>query len=387
MRRMTRVLFVTHFDLAQHSGSNVATRSVIRALCRQDNAEVTLLSPVPVDGSDLASDLPVAAWERLPARTRFSGWWQMVTAARVRSRLKCLLGEPDAFDVVVARYGPFFVPATLLFPRRGTRLVLLIRGTMPLGLPGLPGRLVESLARRLSLAVATRADRLLFAFEDAVGNVRRKLPSDRIRIIPNGADLTAFPKLSQSEARQSLEQEGGLKLEGKVVGFAGSIRPRHCLEELLQASSHLHRRGLAHRILIVGDGPVRPRLEEMALELEIQPSVHFTGRVPHGEVGRYLSACDVLYSPVHPSNPSNPIKVYEGLAAGRPVVTSPRPELLFVAEQRFGVLAKGHDLEALVAALEEGLSLDWTGEDAQRGRAYIEKHHTWDTVAKEILSV
>lgn len=382
---MKKVLFITAVDLAGSSGSNVATRQTLEALCRLGKVEVTLLSPVPSDGSDLMSELPLSDWEALPQRTRRSAWWHLTTAFRVRHRCRRLLREKEP-DVVAVRFQTFFLPAALLFPRPNCRLVLLIRGRMDFGLKEFPLGIVGTLNRHIGLGVASRADRLLFAFRDAVGNLKGRVPSDRIEIVPNAADVTAFPDLTRREARREIEDGGGPHLEGRVVGFAGSLRPRHCLEELFQASARLHRHSHEHQLLVVGDGPMRSKLERLAEILEIEAAVRFTGRVPHERVGRYLAACDLLYGLVDPARPSNPIKVYEALASGRPVVTSRRPELRFVAREGFGILVDGNDPDEVAAALEDGFAMAWSQRDSSRARSYIEEHHSWSRVAEEIVA-
>jgi glycogen synthase len=385
---MVKVLFVTAFDLSEHSGSHVATRSLIRALGSREHIALTLLAPVPSNGSDLSSALPVARWEPLPPRTRWSVWWHLTTAVRVWWRLRQIVRawEPD---IVAVRHAIYFVPAAFLFPRRKQKLVLLIRGSLkvPLGISGPVGDLLENVTRLVSLRVADRADRVLFAYRDAIGDEGRRLSRAVIRVVPNGADVGVFPVVSKEEARNQLDSVGRGRLAGKVVGFAGSLRSRHCLEELLHSSGILHRSGLDHRLLIVGNGPVRPALETLAAELGIRDFVRFVGRVPHEEVGLCLAACDLLYGVVDPTNPSNPIKVYEGLAAGRPVITSAKPELQFVEDHAFGALVTSIDPPKIAAAIKAGLSMPWTEGDAARARDYISEHHSWDTLASEVLEV
>ncbi len=380
------VAFVTVFDLKGHSGSNLATRALIDALAARDGIDLVLLAPEPADGTDLRAIWPGIDWIPLPQRSGRAIFWHLATARRVRVRLRELF-QDKAPDIVAVRLGYFFVPSAFLFPRPGCQLVLLVRGSLRVPLSGLGalGTLAQHVMRRMTFAVARRADRLLFAFAAAVDEWRRLVPEERIAVIPNGADMSAFPLISKEQARAELRDSGGPELSGQVVGFAGSLRERHCLEQLVRACALLSGRSRAPELLMVGDGPVRPSLEALATELGIHDRVHFVGRVPHPEVAVRLAACDLLYGLVDATSPSNPIKVYEGLATGRPVVTSRQPELLFVERERLGVIVDSTSVEAVARGLEEGLALDWTAADTARARSYIASNHSWDTLARAIL--
>ena len=73
---------------------------------------------------------------------------------------------------------------------------------------------------------------------------------------------------------------------------------------------------------MVGDGPLRSTLVAQAAQLGVSRQVEFTGALPPAEVSAQLQRMDVACAPYGPDGTAyfSPLKVYEYLAAGLPVV-------------------------------------------------------------------
>jgi glycosyltransferase involved in cell wall biosynthesis len=100
--------------------------------------------------------------------------------------------------------------------------------------------------------------------------------------------------------------------------FVGGLIPRKACDIALRAAAPLLRSGLAH-FTVVGDGPDRKRLEELATSLEIRTVVTFCGWISHEEVFSRLQAADVMVFPSIRDNGAG--VVFEALASGAiPVV-------------------------------------------------------------------
>jgi glycosyltransferase involved in cell wall biosynthesis len=174
-----------------------------------------------------------------------------------------------------------------------------------------------------------------------------------------------------------------------VIGFVGSMKKRHGLESLATAFSQFRsQREHGCRLLLVGDGPLRKDLEKLVAREALQADVMFIGNVPHPDVPTYVAACDVLFGVVDPGAPSNPIKCYEYLACGRPIITSESKAFQFVRERDLGRTVRSLEPAEIALAMEE---LHGVGERTRRamgarGREYILEHHTWDRFADRIVS-
>ncbi len=175
-----------------------------------------------------------------------------------------------------------------------------------------------------------------------------------------------------------------------TVGFVGTLKPWHGVETLLDALALLHRaQPGAYRLLLVGDGPQAAALAAHAEAAGIEALVERTGSVDPVEVAPLLHRMDLAVAP-YPGTAGyfSPLKVYEYLAAGLPVVASDvgqLPELL--DHGRLGVLVEPGRADALASAIT-----DLRADEARRRflrratREATVELHGWERVVDRILS-
>jgi glycosyltransferase involved in cell wall biosynthesis len=169
---------------------------------------------------------------------------------------------------------------------------------------------------------------------------------NRIVVLPNAVDPEIFhPHRDGTAVRQRLGIEDAF-----VVGFSGTLKPWHGIDHLLRAAAKAQAEVPGIQLMVMGEGPLRQELESLAKELDSESKVHFTGFVPHADVGDYLAACDVLTAPYPPLDNHwfSPLKVAEYLAVGRPVVASAIGQLKEqLGEEQGVVLVPPGDEQAL----------------------------------------
>jgi glycosyltransferase involved in cell wall biosynthesis len=204
------------------------------------------------------------------------------------------------------------------------------------------GRWLERRAERPSLLAAD----VVACGTDAVAEqvLRAGVRERRVLVTPTGVDLAAF---AQPPDPTPLRRRLGL--EGRfAVGWVGSFRPFHALEQVVEATSTVS----GATLVVVGDGPERGRIERLARGLDVPAT--FTGTVPHHQLPAYLAAMDaaVLLAPRGAPFHYSPLKLAEYLAAGLPVVA---PAVGQLAERLTdgvdAILVPPHDVAALSAAL------------------------------------
>jgi glycosyltransferase involved in cell wall biosynthesis len=135
-----------------------------------------------------------------------------------------------------------------------------------------------------------------------------------VRIMPNAANPESFDRRPGTTRRS----------DEFVIGFLGSLKPWHGVEFLVRAFRQLYRRDPTYRLLIVGEGPLRRPLERMVRQYRLQRAARFVGDVEHDAVPELLAQMDAAAAP-YPRLRGfyfSPLKVFEYLAAGVPVVAS-----------------------------------------------------------------
>jgi glycosyltransferase involved in cell wall biosynthesis len=177
------------------------------------------------------------------------------------------------------------------------------------------GRFLEEHAE---LRILRRADLVACISEEVAACLRaRGFTPERTIVTPN----RAAPEFFTDRDRAALRRRFGIPEDAHVVGWAGSFRRFHALDVLLEAFERIAAQDPAAILLLVGDGPERPRAEMLAERLG-PDRVRLVGMVPVGEVADYVAVFDVgvIPSRAKDSFHYSPLKLHEFMAAGVPVV-------------------------------------------------------------------
>jgi 1,2-diacylglycerol 3-alpha-glucosyltransferase len=180
--------------------------------------------------------------------------------------------------------------------------------------PG-PTRLAARLAIRQAAAFANRADLVVAPGPAVVRALRAQGVQTRIAIVPTGVPL---PMSSAAPRRMTCRQGLGLDKGSPLCLAVGRLAKEKNQGFLLSAFAHILPDLPNARLVLVGEGDDRQRLERLAHSLGIDGRVRFVGAVPHEAVGDYYQAADLFLFPS--TSETQGIVVLEALAAGQPVV-------------------------------------------------------------------
>jgi sugar transferase (PEP-CTERM/EpsH1 system associated) len=188
----------------------------------------------------------------------------------------------------------------------------------------------------------------------------RIVPREKIRLIFNGIDTARFLEPSDPEATR---RELGIPAGVPVIGTVGRLNEIKRQDVLIRAFARVRERLIDAHLVLVGDGPMREPLGELAEELGLGGCVHFAGFRSHS--APYLKAMNVFA--LTSRSEGTPQAVLEALVVGLPVVASRvggLPEL--IDHGRTGLLVEPGDEAELTDALLGLLS------DLQRSRRLSE---------------
>jgi glycosyltransferase involved in cell wall biosynthesis len=247
----------------------------------------------------------------------------------------------------------------------------------------------EASARTLERTIVTRAARIVAVSEE----LKRWLiglgvEAERITILANAVD----PERFEVEAEKREDVRRRLGADGRpIVVFVGTLKPWHDPGILVRALGVLRERNVAPQLFVVGDGPERERLEALAREEGLSSMLTFTGSVAHDDVPAYLAAADVAVATYHPRTGRyfSPLKLFEYLAAGLPVVAAEVGEIPHcVRAGETGLLYPPGDVERLADALATLIAdRERAVELGRHGREHVLRHHTWTANARAVAAL
>jgi glycosyltransferase involved in cell wall biosynthesis len=294
-------------------------------------------------------------------------------------------------DVVIGTSPQIFVAvaAWRLARRRKARFVFEVRDIWPEEIEAVGAvrnRFVLRLLERLEMFLYRKADRIVAVAQGTVDTlVARGVPQSKLVLVPNGVDLGEWADGERGKARRRL----GLGDEF-VVSYIGTHGMAHRLDTVLDAAAELSSIPDL-RVLMVGDGAERRRLELRARERRLE-HVQFRGQVARDLVRDFYAASDVCLVPLRRADlftRNVPSKIYEIMAAGKPVVIGTEGESRALVEKAgCGVAVEpenAHELAEAIRALHN--RREWADELGRSGRRFVEAHNDRGHLADAYLKM
>jgi glycosyltransferase involved in cell wall biosynthesis len=361
-------------------GCSIHVQEFLLALVR-NGAEVRLYAsridghPIPGLEEVEVCELPIAREGSTARRER--------AALAANENLRPVLEQDGPFDLVYERHSLFSYSAMEYARSAGPPGVLEVNA--PLIEEQSQYRTLvdrdgaERAARRVFKAAST-----LVAVSEQVAAYLERFPEarGRVQVVANGVDPDRFRPTRVADASSA---------RPFTVGFVGSLKGWHGLPNLVEAFARLTTRAADARLLIVGDGPERERLETALRDRGVLSAAIFTGAVSHDEVPRLLGSVDVAVAPYPKLSDFyfSPLKIYEYMAAGLAVVASRTGQVAKLIDHGVtGLLYEAGDVDGLLDALDRlrrdphlRLSLGRSARDT------VMRGHTWDAVVKRVLEL
>ncbi|MGZ4317716.1 MAG: glycosyltransferase [Gaiellaceae bacterium] len=265
---------------------------------------------------------------------------------------------------------------------------------MPYG-PGYEGRrpgprawLADRIRRRTAASMVRAAAAIVAVTDNLKALLVRDYAArpDQVVVLPNGVDVELFRPLDRAAALRASALDPG----ARYAIFTGLFAEWVDFDTLLGAFARVAAERPEARLLLVGDGAERPRVESLVDKLGIREQVVLIGFVREPErVATLLGAatvCLVANRPEHRARIGvSPVKLAEYLAAGRAVVADAMPGVEdVVGGGGAGIVFPVEDVDAAAEALGSLLDDQQRADELGRaGRRLAEERYSWQSIAEQ----
>ena len=300
-------------------------------------------------------------------------------------------------DVLLVESPPLFlgITAMLLAKAKGAKLVFNVSDLWPESAVQL-GLVKNRAMIRASTWLEERCYRSAVLVtgqtKGIVADIRERFPMKRVEWMPNGVDLDLIDSVrSVGDVRTRY----GLGPKDFLIAYTGIIGHAQGLEVVLRAADVLRERRTV-RFLLVGDGPERQRMIDLAAELGLT-NVRSIDPMPRMEVLALVAECNAVVVPLRRNDlfkGAIPSKIFEALALGKPLLLGVEGEAheLFIEQGGGGLAFTPEDevslANAVVRLIEDPALTDRLGEQGRRYvREEFDRQRINDRLWQELLSI
>jgi glycosyltransferase involved in cell wall biosynthesis len=371
-----KILYITLENLSLHKGSVVHVREIIAGL-RKLGHEVGLIA---------------CSWYRFEKADRFYNLHKSLGFRRQPHFISSILlfiyliKVLPRYDILYAR--DYHTVLIALIPRIifNKRLVFEINGIAneewKLKGDSILNLVISTLIRKAEGLAVRYSDRIVAVTPQIASYLVRQFycPEDKVEVISNGVNTRIFHPIQDEASLLNWKKRLSLGKEDIVVTFIGNLAPWQGVNDLIQVAPALLGGKKNIRFLIIGDGVLKEDLEEEVRRLGISQHFLFTGMVNYDQIPFYINITDICVTLKRRLKSGySPLKLYEYMACGKPVVASRVEGLEFIEAEGAGRLVEPGDLRSLERVLLELLvGPQKRVEMGQKGLQIVKNKFSWD---------
>ena len=255
---------------------------------------------------------------------------------------------------------------------------------------GIVGKILSSLYTHFFLnPLLNKAKKILATSPNyASGSKILQRYSGKVEIVPYGIDLDIFSLGGKKDIINKLRSNYKNK---KVLLFIGRLVPYKGLEYLISAMPEVVKEFRDVKLIIVGDGPLMPKLESLVFRLKLTDYVEFVSGLHNTKTPHYYHLSDIFVLPSVYKAEAFGIVQLEAMACGKPVISTDvdGSGISFVNQNnKTGIVVTPRDPKSLAGAIKELLKDNkLRGTFGKNGKERVEKHFSKQVMVEKILDV
>lgn len=247
-------------------------------------------------------------------------------------------------------------------------------------IPFKPFQPVGEIVERLTLK---QADRIL-TINDKLRDYVIKLGAspERVQVLRAGVYLEKFNPAINGEI---VKNKYKIKKRDMVLFFMGWLYNFSGLKEVALEMAKINEKEPNIKLLIVGDGDAFNDLKKVREEYNLDNQIILTGKQPYEKIPEFISAADICLLPAYATEKIMqdivPIKMYEYMAMGKPVITTKLPGVMKEFGEDHGVTYVDRPEEVVEKAIEL-VTKGSSKEQGSKARSFV-KGLSWDNTTAE----
>jgi glycosyltransferase involved in cell wall biosynthesis len=309
----------------------------------------------------------------------------------------CLFKFLPKYDVIYAR--DFHTVIIAFFPR------LILRKKLVFEINGLANEeqslkgnsllnRVFTILIKMSEKIATRCSNRIVSVTPQIASyleAQFNCSEKRIDIVNNGVNTEIFKPIYNEDLLESWRKKLGIKKEDRVITFVGNLAPWQGVNILIESASCILSKEMKTKIFIIGDGLLKKVLKKKAFDSGFNNNFIFTGMVNYEDIPVLINLADICVAPfVSKRNRKtgvSPLKVFEYMACGKPVVASRIEGLEFIESEGVGHLIEPEDVQNLVKVINNLLNDEDKRMNMSKKSLQIAWKFSWERRVVEIENI
>ena len=246
--------------------------------------------------------------------------------------------------------------------------------------------LLKQLTKKYEKFVTSNVSKVLCSAPPLVNYaIQMGAKEKNVEYFPLGFDPQVFKPMIKD---QQLAHDLGISDNDKVILFVGTIYEFSGLENIIQNFEIIKNKTKDVKFLIIGGGENFEKIKSLVNQKKLGSNVILTNFKPQHEIPKFISLADVCINPFEINKITDsiiPIKIFEYLACGKPVLSTPlKGTVVLWPKEDFGIIYSPYDsfVENLSDLLDNTEKLEELG---NKGLDYVVKNHDWSILADSLL--